>query len=149
MKEYLKRGLTSFAISSFAGVLVNLAIDSIVNASGKTGYISMSPEFVALFPSPALAAYVNILLYGMIGFIFSFMTFIYDVERLGFLFQSIIYFIVTSTVCMAITMLLWQLHKYPAGFICTLLGYAGTHIIMFTKAYRNLKQDIKEINEYV
>ena len=147
MKHYLKRGMISFAISSFAGVLVNLAIDSIVNASGRTGYISMSPDFVSLFPTPVLAAYVNALLYGIIGFTFSFMTFIYDVARMGFLLQSILYFLVTSTICMSITMLLWQLHKYPAGFICTLLGYAATHVIMFATAYRNLKKDIKEINE--
>ncbi len=148
MKECFKRGMISFAISSFSGVLVNLIIDSIANASGNTGFISMTPDFVAMFPTTALAAYVNALLYGVIGFTFAFMTFIYDVERLGFLFQSIIYFIVTSAVCIGITTLLWQLHKHPAGLICMLAGYAATHVIMFVTAYRNLKKDINEINEY-
>ena len=147
MKDYIKRGMISFAISSFAGILVNLVIDSIANACGRSGFISMSPEFIDMFPTTALAAYVNALLYGVIGFIFSFMTFIYDVEKIGFLYQSIIYFLVTSVVSIGITMLLWQLHKYPAGFICTLSGYAVTHVIMFITEYRKLKKDIKEINE--
>ena len=124
MKEIIKRGLTSFALSSFAGLLVNL-----------------------LFPSPTLAAYVNILLYGVIGATFALAAYIYELERIGFVIQSIIYFIVTSVVCVAITTLLWQLHKYPAAFICTLIGYAATHVIMITIEYRRLRADIKVINE--
>ena len=147
MKEVLKRGFTSFALSSFAGLLVNLIIDIIMNARGMTGFNSMSPEYVALFPSVTIAAYVNVLLYGIIGVTFAMSALIYEVEKMGFLIQSIIYFIITSAVCVGITMLLWQLHKYPAAFICTLLGYAVTHVIMITLEYRKLKADIKVINE--
>ena len=67
MKEVLKRGFTSFALSSFAGLIVNLIIDIIMNARGLEGFSSMSPDYVALFPSVTIAAYVNILLYGVIG----------------------------------------------------------------------------------
>lgn len=147
MKEIIKRGLTSFALSSFAGLLVNLLIDLIVNAVEGPGFSSMSPDYVALFPSPTLAAYVNILLYGVIGATFALAAYIYELERIGFVIQSIIYFVVTSVVCVAITTLLWQLHKYPAAFICTLIGYAATHVIMITIEYRRLRADIKVINE--
>ncbi|MBR6308394.1 MAG: DUF3021 family protein [Lachnospiraceae bacterium] len=147
MKNVLKRGVISFFISSFAGVSVNLIIDCIVNASGREGFISMSPDFVKLFPTPVVAAYVNIILYGLIGFTFSAMTFVYEIERIGFVFQSIIYFVVTAAVCLSITVILWQLHKYPAAFAGTLAGYAVTHVIMLVVGYRNLKKDIEEINE--
>lgn len=147
MKEVLKRGFTSFALSSFAGLLVNLIIDIIMNASGHTGFHSMSPEYVALFPSVTIAAYVNILLYGVIGATYSLTAFIYEVEKIGFIIQTIIFIIITSTVCIGITMLLWQLHKYPSAFISTLAGYFGTHIIMMVIEYRKLKADIKVINE--
>lgn len=147
MKEIIKRGLTSFALSSFAGLLVNLLIDLIVNAVEGPGFSSMSPDYVALFPSPTLAAYVNILLYGVIGATFALAAYIYELERIGFVIQSIIYFVVTSVVCVAITTLLWQLHKYPTAFICTLIGYAATHVIMITIEYRRLRADIKVINE--
>ena len=147
MKEILKRGFTSFALSSFAGLLVNLIIDIIMNRTLNAGFHSMSPEYVALFPSVTIAAYVNVLIYGVIGATFSMATLIYEVERIGFIIQSIIYFIITSSVCMAITMLLWQLHRYPAAFIATLAGYLATHIIMMVIEYRKLKADIKVINE--
>ena len=147
MKEVLKRGFTSFALSSFAGLLVNLIIDIIMNARGMTGFNSMSPEYVALFPSVTIAAYVNVLLYGIIGVTFAMSALIYEVEKMGFLIQSIIYFIITSAVCVGITMLLWQLHRYPAAFISTLAGYFVTHVIMMVIEYRKLKADIKVINE--
>ena len=147
MKEYLKRGMISFTISMLAGLIINLLIDSIVTAGGHQGFISMSPDFLALFPTPAVAAYVNVLLYGVIGFTFSVMTFVYDLEKISFLAQSIIYFAVTAVVCLAITMLLWQLQKYPSTFIGTLAGYAVTHGIIFALAFRRLKKDIGEINE--
>ena len=147
MKEVLKRGFTSFALSSFAGLIVNLIIDIVMNAALKTGFNSMSPEYVALFPSVTIAAYVNVLLYGIIGATFALAAYIYEVERIGFIIQSIIYFVITSSVCVGITILLWQLHRYPAAFFSTLAGYFATHVIMMVLEYRRLKADIKVINE--
>ena len=147
MKEILKRGLISFTLSSFAGLLVNLIIDIIMNARGMTGFTSMSPDYVALFPSVTIAAYVNVFLYGIIGMTFALSSLIYEVERMAFIIQSIIYFVITSAVSVGITMILWQLHKYPAAFISTLSGYAATYVIMTVIEYRKLKADIKVINE--
>lgn len=147
MKEVLKRGITSFVLSSFAGLLVNLIIDIIMNAKGMTGFNSMSPDYVALFSSVTIAAYINVFLYGIIGVTFSLSALIYEVEKMGFLIQSIIYFVITSVVSVGITMLLWQLHKYPAAFISTLAGYAVTYVIMTVIEYKRLKADIKVINE--
>ncbi len=147
MKEVLKRGMISFTISAFCGLAINLLIDVIVNLNGVKGFVSMSYLYVKMFPTEAMAAYVNILLYGIIGFVFAAMTFIYDMERLGFLFQSIIYFIVTGGFSVAVTVFLWQLHHYPSAFIGTLIGYAVSHIIIFVVEYRALRKDVKEINE--
>ena len=146
IKQAIKNGAISFAIGSFSGLLVNLLIDIMANALGAEDFCSISPNFQALFPTSAMAAYVNVLLYGCISASFSFMTFIYDVERIGFLIQSIIYFLVTSTICLFITMLLWQLQRYPAALLGTLAGYLITHVIMITMAYRRLRSDIREIN---
>ena len=147
MKEILKRSLISFAISSFCGMVINLLIDCIVNMNGIDGFVSMPPGFRALFPTTAMAAYVNCLLYGLIGFVFAFMTLIFEVERLGFLVQSLIYFLATGAVCVGVTIFLWQLHHYPHAFFWTLAGYAVSHAIVIAISYRNLKRDIEQINE--
>ncbi|MBR6404364.1 MAG: DUF3021 family protein [Eubacterium sp.] len=149
MKEVLKKGAISFFISAFAGVIVNLIIYMAANAAGASDFCSISPEFRALFPTTAIAVYLNIILYGIIGATFAMMTVIYEFEKIGFIIQSVIYFVVTTSVCLAITMLLWQLHRYPQALIGTLLGYTATHVIMITLEYNKLKNDIKTINEEI
>ena len=146
IKEMLKRGAISFAISSFAGLIINMLIDLIANAAGAQDFCSISPNFRALFPTTALAAYVNILLYGLIGATFAMMTFIYELEWIGFVVQSIIYCLVTGSVYMLITILLWQLQRHPEAFISTCLGYLAAHMIMIVAEYRELKKDISVIN---
>lgn len=147
LKEYLTRIAISFSISAFMGILINLIIDAVANATGSEGFISMSPQYVALFPTPVIAAYCNVLIYGLIGAVFSGATAIYEVERIGFVIQSLIYFLITAAASMGITVVLWQLHRYPAAFISTMAGYLATHIIMITIEYRKVKADIKAINE--
>ena len=128
-------------------MMVNLVIDVIVNAVGNDGYTSISPETRALFPTPEIAAYTNVLLYGLIGATFAGMTFLFDIDRLGFVVQSILYFITTAIVLVVITILLWQLHKHPQALVPTIAGYAVTYFIMFTVEYKELKKNIREINE--
>jgi len=147
MKEYLKRGLLSFSLSAFSGLIVNLIIDVIVNTAGDPPFYSMSPDFRDLFPTPAVAAYVNILLYGIIGFAFAAMTFLFDLKKLGLLIQWLLYFLSTSAVCIGITTLLWQLHKYPRAFFMTIGGYGITYVIIAINQYRTLKKEVREINE--
>ena len=147
MRTVLERGGISFAISSFAGTLINFIIDLIGNACGISGFISISPDFRCLFPTPVMAAYVNIFLYGLIGATFAVMTVIFECNRIGFLIQGLIYFLVTAIVSVGITILFWQLHHHPAALICTLLGYGATYVIMGFVQYRRLKQDVQYINE--
>ena len=147
MKEALKRIVVSFAISAICGLIVNLVIDAVVNTAGsRTGFISMSPEFLKIFPTPVLAAYINILLYGVIGAVFSGMTLIFECRRIGYIVQSLIYFISTAVVWILITVLVWQLHRYPQALIATIAGYTVTYVIIGALTYRRLKRDISEIN---
>ena len=146
-REIMKRMAISSSISAFAGLLVNLLIDLVANMDGYEGFISISADFVAGFPTPVMAAYVNVLLYGVIGAAFAGMTFVFFFERMGFVVQFLLYFVLTSPVLAAVTILLWKLHRYPQALIPTFAGYALTYVIMGIVQYRELKKDIREINE--
>ena len=149
IKEVVKRCAISFVISAVCGLVVNLVIDLIANAVGANaegGFISMSPEFRKLFATPVIAAYINILLYGVIGATFSGMSFIFECPKIGYVVQSLIYFVSTAAVWIMITIILWQLHRYPQALIATIAGYAGTYLIMGIVTYKNLKSDINKIN---
>lgn len=150
MKKLIKRTAISFTISCFAGLIVNLLIDLGVNASGVIeNFISISPAFAQRFPTPAMAAYVNILLYGVIGATFSAMGFVFEIDRLGFLIQYLIYFCSTSVVLAFITIYLWELQKIPVAMVCTIAGYGLSFVIMGIVQYRMVRQDIDQINELI
>ena len=124
-----------------------MIIDLIVNSVGsRSGFISMSPEFRAIFPTPVLAAYVNVFLYGIIGAVFAGMTCIFDFSRIGYIVQTLIYFIVTATVWVLITVLVWQLHRHPQALVITVAGYGITYLIVGSVTYKRLKRDVNEIN---
>ena len=146
MNTILKRCLFSFFCSAMCGLIINLVIDLAVRASGAEGFISMSPEYLAHFPNAADAAYVNVLLYGIIGASFAGMTVIYESRRIGILLQSLLYFLVTAAVWVSITVFVWQLHRYPRALFSTLAGYACTYLVMILAAYRRLREDVTEIN---
>lgn len=148
MKLLLERCGKSFGISAICGLLVNMLIEVIVRGVVKNeGFIPLAPEFVAFFPSETIAMEVNILLYGVIGAAFSAAAWIYEQEKLGFVWQNFIYFLLTSIVWLPIVMLIWQLQKYPKALISTLAGFAGTYVIMSIVGYRITKSDVERINQ--
>lgn len=148
MKLLLERCGKSFGISAICGLLVNMLIEVIVRGIMKNeGFIPLAPEFVAFFPSETIAMEVNILLYGVIGAAFSAAAWIYEQEKLGFVWQNFIYFLLTSIVWLPIVMLIWQLQKYPKALISTLAGFAGTYVIMSIVGYRITKSDVERINQ--
>jgi len=150
MKTILKRIAISFAISSFAGLIVHLLIDLGVNYFDNiAGFVSVPTEFAAHFATPTIAAYFNILVYGVIGATFSGMTFVFELDRLGFLLQYIIFFCATSIVLTFITACLWKLQTTPIALIFTIIGYGISFVIMGLVQYRLVKQDIKDINEMI
>ena len=129
------------------GNITNFLIEFVVRAvTGSKEFLPLSLEFVALFPSESIAVEVNILLYGVIGIVFSAAAIIYEKDRIGFIVQNILYCIVTGMVWVPIVTLVWQLHKYPQALIGTLCGFAVTYVIMSIVGYRITKKSIEQIN---
>ncbi len=146
MRSVFKRVFFSFNISCLCGLLVNLFIDLVVNALTISPFVSISPAFVNAFPTAVTAAYVNVLLYGLIGAAFGGLTFIYDCDRIGFVVQNIIYFLGTSVVWVFVSIVLWQLYKYPSALISTVSGYAVTYIIVTIIVYKNMRKSVQQVN---
>jgi len=147
-KIFWTRAGQSFAISAFCGLVALLLIDIIgKHVSGDPGFAAMSPEFVSLFPSEAVAAEVNVLLYGLIGATFAGATIIFEKDRIGFLIQNLLYCLITGTVWISVVMILWRLYKYSAAMYTTIACFVVTHVIMSVLGYRITRQDVKEIND--
>lgn len=150
MKEIIKRSANSFAVSAVCGGLVNLLIEVIVRmVTGMEDFIPLSPEYMKLFPSESIAVEVNILLYGVIGAVFSAMTFIYEKVEIGFLIQNLLYFMLTGIFWVPIVVFVWQLNLYSNALLGTLLGFGATYIIMSVVGYRITKKEVDAINLYL
>lgn len=146
MKLFWERCRFSFLISAFCGLVVNLLIDFIVGTFFISDFMSISPDFAAMFPTTTVAVYVNVLLYGLIGAAFGGFSVIYESRRLGLILQNLFYFLATTLVWLPITLCLWQLYKYPQALICSLFGYLVPYVIMSVIGYKNLKKNVTEVN---
>jgi len=146
----LKRCIFSFCISSVCGLVVNLLIEIIVRmATGMEDFCTISPEFMAMFPSDTIGFAMNTLLYGVIGATFSIAMYIYELDHIGFVIQNILYCLATGVVWVPIVTLLWQLYRYPSALIGTLVGFAGSYVVMSIVAYRMTRKDVEQINEFL
>ncbi len=45
-----------------------------------------------------------------------------------------------------VSIVLWQLQKYPSTLIGTLSGYAVSYVIITIIMYKNMKQSTKQVN---
>lgn len=148
MKEILKRGIAGFGNSAVCGLIVNLIIELAVrHFTGDSEFIPLSPEFVQMFASETVAMEVNILLYGGIGAAFAMAAWIFEQDRLGFVLQNLIYFVMTSVVWVPVVTLIWQLWRRPEALYGTLAGFFCTYIIMSYVGYRITRRDVTEINQ--
>lgn len=143
---YLKRALKAFVTSAVISSICLLIIELITRAFGADFY-PMTPEFMNRFPSTTMALEVNIILYGIYGAGFAGMSFIYDIDRLGFVLQTILYAVATALIWVPIVTFTWQLHKYPQAFISTIAGFIATYVIMIVVSYKTVKKQVESINK--
>lgn len=146
----LKRCTFSFMMSAMCGLIINMLIEIIVRmVTGMDDFIPISPEYLAMFPSESIAIEVHVLLYGVIGAAFSGMMFVFEYDKLGFVMQNILYFLLTGIIWLPIITIIWQLQRYPSALICTLLGFAVTYVIMSIVGYKITKKDVEQINHFL
>lgn len=143
----LKKIGFSFSISCCCGLVVYILLEWIVIVLlGVEGFSAMTPEYLAMFPSETLAFGAAVLSHGLIGAAFAGATCIYEKAEIGFIWQNIIYFIVTGMVWIPVVCFVWQLYRYPAAFFCTIGGFVLTYVIMSVVGYNITKKEVDEIN---
>lgn len=143
----LKRIGNSFIYTCFFALVCNIVIELVVRMVSSFDYSPLTPEYINMFPSQTIAYGVDILLYGVIGVAFAGFLFLYEQERIGYIVQSILYFVFTGLVWIPIITFIWQLWRYPEALVCTIIGFVITNIIMMIVGYQTTKKNIKQLNE--
>lgn len=150
MKEIVRRCAISFCISSMCGLIVNLLIETIVRmVTGIDDFIPLLESYIGMFPSQSIALEVYILFYGVIGAAFAGFAFIYEISRIGFIIQNILYCISTGIVWIPIVIFVWHINDNIPSLIFTVICFVITYFIMSIVGYRITKDEVRQINKYL
>lgn len=147
LKKIFVRGINSFMYAIGIYVVIQTVVVAIVEAvTGESGMIPVLPEFAAHFSNIYMAVYTQALLIGLTSAVFGAGSVILELERIGLVVQSVLYFLVTMAVWVPVGCFCWGLHKYLPTMISVGLSYVLSYSICWVIQYRQCRQNVEKIN---
>lgn len=142
-KELTKRIIDGFSYAAAINVVVALICILVFKEE------PLVPSYSAYFENKSMALLIQIILTGVISGTFAGGTILFEQAKLGLLLQSLLYFLLTTAVCIPITGFCWGLFVYKTSAIIFLCNYFATYFICWTVAYRNSVKEVQEINRRI
>lgn len=144
----MKKELTKRIIDGFSyAVAINVVVALICILIFKIE--PLVPSYSAYFENKSLALLIQIILTGVISGTFAGGTILFEQAKLGLLLQSLLYFLLTTAVCIPITGFCWGLFVYKTSALIFLCNYSATYFICWTVAYRSSVKEVREINRRI
>lgn len=144
----MKKELTKRIIDGFSyAVAINVVVALICILVFKIE--PLVPSYSAYFENKSMALLVQIILTGVISGTFAGGTILFEQAKLGLLLQSLLYFLLTTAVCIPITGFCWGLFVYKTSAIIFLCDYFATYFVCWTVAYRSSVKEVREINRRI
>ncbi len=142
-KELTKRIIDGFSYAAAINVVVALICILVFRVE------PLVPSYSAYFKNKSMALLIQIILTGVISGTFAGGTILFEQAKLGLLLQSLLYFLLTTAVCIPITGFCWGLFVYKTSAIIFLCNYFATYFICWTVAYRSSVKEVREINRRI
>lgn len=142
-KELTKRIIDGFSYAAAINVVVALICILVFRVE------PLVPSYSAYFKNKSMALLIQIILTGVISGTFAGGTILFEQAKLGLLLQSLLYFLLTTAVCIPITGFCWGLFVYKTSAIIFLCYYFATYFICWTVAYRSSVKEVREINRRI
>lgn len=142
-KELTKRIIDGFSYAAAINVVVALICILVFKEE------PLVPSYSAYFENKSMALLIQIILTGVISGSFAGGTILFEQAKLGLLLQSLLYFLLTTAVCIPITGFCWGLFVYKTSAIIFLCNYFATYFICWTVAYRSSVKEVREINRRI
>ena len=142
-KELTKRIIDGFSYAAAINVVVALICILVFKEE------PLVPLYSAYFENKSMALLIQIILTGVISGTFAGGTILFEQAKLGLLLQSLLYFLLTTAVCIPITGFCWGLFVYKTSAIIFLCNYFATYFICWTVAYRSSVKEVREINRRI
>lgn len=142
-KELTKRIIDGFSYAAAINVVVALICILVFKEE------PLVPSYSAYFENKSMALLIQIILTGVISGTFAGGTILFEQAKLGLLLQSLLYFLLTTAVCIPITGFCWGLFVYKTSALIFLCNYSATYFICWTVAYRSSVKEVREINRRI
>ncbi len=143
IKSMLIRGINSFMYS----VAITVVLYTLIMVCGANGgAVPLVPDYAVRFDSPVIGVLVQCVLIGLTSAAFGAGSVIMEVEQLGMITQSIIYFIVTAMVWIPVACFCWGFHKYLGSMVSVMVSYVISYFISWLIQYRICRRNVEEIN---
>ena len=142
-KELTKRIIDGFSYAAAINVVIALICILIFKVE------PLVPSYSAYFENKSMALLVQIILTGVISGTFAGGTILFEQAKLGLFLQSLLYFLLTTAVCIPITGFCWGLFVYKTSALIFLCNYFATYFICWTVAYRSSVKEVREINRRI
>ena len=120
MLKVISRAWQGFAYA----VAINLCVFFVIICATK--HLPLVPTYRAYFTNDTFAMMLQLVLVGLMSAVFAAGTVIFEQSRIGLLWQSLLYFVVTSLVWIPISGFCFGLFVYKQTMISFLLSYIGT-----------------------
>lgn len=140
MLKVLNRAWNGFAYA----VAINLFVYFIMICI--KGNLPLVPSYREYVGNDAFAIMLQLMLVGVMSAVFAGGTVIFDESRIGLLWQSLLYFIVTSIVWIPVFGFCFGLFVYRQTMISFSLSYIGTYVICWLVTYRTSRKEVETIN---
>ena len=142
-KELTKRIIDGFSYAAAINVVVALICILVFRVE------PLVPSYSAYFKNKSMALLIQNILTGVISGTFAGGTILFEQAKQGLLLQSLLYFLLTTAVCIPITGFCWGLFVYKTSAIIFLCNYFATYFICWTVAYRSSVKEVREINRRI
>lgn len=142
-KELTKRIIDGFSYAAAINVVVALICILVFKEE------PLVPSYSAYFENKSMALLVQIILTGVISGTFAGGTILFEQAKMGLFLQSLLYFLLTTAVCIPITGFCWGLFVYKTSALIFLCNYFATYFICWTVAYRSSVKEVREINRRI
>ena len=140
MVKVLERAWNGFGYA----VAINLLLYFIVTSI--TGNLPLVPSYRDYVGNEAFAIMLQLVLVGLMSAVFAGGSVIFDESRIGLLWQSLLYLIITSVVWIPVFGFCFGLFVYRQTMISFSLSYIGTYVICWLVAYRTSRKEVEAIN---
>ena len=141
IKNMIIRMINSFCYSIAITTVIYAIISLIFDVS------PLLPEYAAMFDNDLEAALIQLVLIGIMSAVLAGGTIIMEIEKIGLITQSVIYFMVSSPVWIAVACICWGFAKYPQSAISVCISYFISYAVCWIIQYKICKKNVSDINE--